>query len=81
MKPEDPNPDLEDRKLELEREKVAIEREKLNLEFRKLKVEWWKSAFTVGSIAIPLIVVAATVLFSYWSERARANTEFQLKAG
>ncbi len=66
--------------LDLDAKKLELECEKLKLELEKLRVERFKAWSTAISIGIPLLAVAITVIFGYWSEKQRADTEFQIKA-
>jgi hypothetical protein len=65
--------DIEDAKLEIERQKLAIERQKLDLEIVKAK---WTSL----SIIVPVIVVAATIVWGMIATRTQADLTFRLEA-
>jgi hypothetical protein len=68
-----PVPDIELAKLQIERDKLDIERQ-------KLLIDQYKARWTAFSVAIPLLVVAATVGLGVWNQYQQNRQAFTLKA-
>jgi hypothetical protein len=64
----------------IELAKLQIERDKLDIERQKLLVEQYKARWSAYSVAIPLLVVAATVGLGVWNQYQQNRQAFTLKA-
>ena len=64
---------LDDAKLEIERQKLEIERQKLRLDTTKAK---W-ATFSIG---VPIVVVAATIVWGVVSSQTQARQALRLEA-
>lgn len=71
---------IEREKLMFEKQKLDLERDKLELERAKLQVERHKAKWTAIGVAVPIIVVAATVMLGMWSQYQKGRDDFSLKA-
>ncbi len=56
-----------------------IEERKLLIEQQKLRVEWRKVWLTPVSIIASTIIATVTVIFGFWNQQQRAETEFRLQ--
>jgi hypothetical protein len=65
--------DFEEKKLKIELDKLVLEREKFDLEKRT-------AVLTAFSSVIPVLVVAATIVWGVVSSREQANLNFKLEA-
>ena len=65
---------------ELEALKLGIEQDKLALEREKLELERKKSVWTAVLVVIPVIAVAATIIWGIVSSREQAALTFRLEA-
>ncbi len=64
----------------IELKKIEIEQGKLDIEREKLTIEKQKAMWSAVSVAIPILVVAATVSLGIWSQYQRSRDDFELKA-
>ena len=62
---------LDDPKLEMERQKLEIEGQKLAIERQKLNLEITKAKWATVSIGVPILVVAATIMWDWWHLRRK----------
>jgi hypothetical protein len=72
--------EAEIRVIDIQHETLDLERDKLELERAKLVVEKQKAAWTAIGIAVPIVVVAATVMFGVWSQYQKGRDDFALKS-
>ena len=66
--------------IDVEQENLSIEREKLVVEREKLEVEKYKARWTAIGVAVPILVIAATVALGIWSQYQKGRDDFSLKA-
>ncbi len=66
--------------INVEQENLSIEREKLVVEREKLEVEKYKARWTAIGVAVPILVIAATVALGIWSQYQKGRDDFSLKA-
>jgi hypothetical protein len=64
----------------IELEKLALEKKKVDLEQAKLEVERQKAKYTAVGVAVPIVVIAATVMLGVWSQYRKGQDDFALKS-
>lgn len=74
------NTTSEDARLQIERERLEIERHKMEIEQKKLELEISKKWSTIVAIAVPILVVAATIWGGFRNSEMQAREAFRLEA-
>ena len=71
---------LDDAKLEMERQKLEIEGQKLAIERQKLNLEITKAKWGTVSIGVPILVVAATIIWGLVSSQTEARQALRTRS-